>query len=371
MRRRILVVDDEAAVARAVQRVLERRFEVVVAGSPAEGLELAGKISPDLAILDIRMPDMDGFELMARLKDGDPDLDVILMTGSVADVDRKLVRSIREKAFYFIQKPFDREVLQALVARCIDQRRLTEENRDHVQRLEALREEARLFQAGLFPPPEATLHGVRIDGRHVSCDTLCGDFYDYAKAGDDRVAILIADVSGHGAPAAMMTGVVKSSFQSCQADDFAPRAIIRRIASGIGEFRSNRFVTLFCGLLDTRDNRLHYVNAGHPQPIVVNADGQMQRLDPTGPIVSPVLGDVGWEVGDCEFDSGARLVAYTDGLTEASAEGRMFGAERLEEVVRTGNTNGAELLDRILDAVRQHLAGRPPDDDWTLLAVNR
>jgi CheY-like chemotaxis protein len=73
---------------------------------------MAGEFHPELAIVDIRMPDLDGFELMARLKARFPGLEVILMTGSVDDLDEKLVRAIRSQAFYFIQKPFDREVLR-------------------------------------------------------------------------------------------------------------------------------------------------------------------------------------------------------------------------------------------------------------------
>ena len=90
---------------------------------------LADEFRPELAIVDIRMPDMDGFELMARLKGRFPALDVILMTGSVDDLDEKLVRAIRSPAFYFIQKPFDRDVLRTLVERCVELRWRREDHR--------------------------------------------------------------------------------------------------------------------------------------------------------------------------------------------------------------------------------------------------
>ena len=97
------------------------------------------------------MPDLDGFELMARLKARFPALDVILMTGSVDDLDEKLVRAIRSAAFYFIQKPFDREVLRTLVERCLELRRRREEHRQNLKRLETEMAEARAFQQSLLP----------------------------------------------------------------------------------------------------------------------------------------------------------------------------------------------------------------------------
>jgi DNA-binding NtrC family response regulator len=117
---RILVVDDEPGMVRAVERVLGGLHRVIGSQSSPDAVALAAKFEPDLAIIDIRMPELDGFELMVRLKADHPDVDIILMTGSLDDLDQKLIRAIRGRAFYFIQKPFDREVLQALVDRCLE-----------------------------------------------------------------------------------------------------------------------------------------------------------------------------------------------------------------------------------------------------------
>ena len=122
------------------------------------------EFNPDLVILDIRMPELDGFELMARLKADQPDVDIILMTGSLDDLDQKLIRAIRGRAFYFIQKPFDREVLQTLVERCLELRWRREENRRHVHRLEQELGEARGVPAG---PPAGRRNGHRSACRSV------------------------------------------------------------------------------------------------------------------------------------------------------------------------------------------------------------
>src|SRR5262245_26921275 len=107
---RILVVDDEAGILRSVERVLSSDYKVAAVGAPGEAIEVAKTFKPDLAILDIQMPEIDGFHLMERLQAIDPSIDVIFMTGSVHGIDSKLVRAIRKQAFYFLEKPFDREV---------------------------------------------------------------------------------------------------------------------------------------------------------------------------------------------------------------------------------------------------------------------
>ena len=192
-------------------------------------LVLAAALNPDLAFIDIRMPELDGFELMTRLKSQLPELDIILMTGSVDDLDEKLVRALRSPAFYFIQKPFDRDVLSALVERCLELRWRREQHRQTVERLEKEMAEARAFQQSLLPEREKVVNGLAICCRYTPCARLGGDLYDYAAVESGETALLIADVSGHGVSAAMLTGVVKSAFHASRADGFDPLAVVHRV----------------------------------------------------------------------------------------------------------------------------------------------
>ena len=175
------MVDDEPGMLRAIERVLGTAHHVTACGSSREALRLAATVDPQLAILDIRMPELDGFELMARLKERHSDIDVILMTGSVDDQDEKLIRAIRGTAFYFIQKPFDREVLRTLVDRCVELRHQRDENRRHVARLEQELAAARAFQQGLLPPPDIVLSGITLACRQIPSSELGGDLYDYVQ----------------------------------------------------------------------------------------------------------------------------------------------------------------------------------------------
>src|SRR5439155_26916519 len=115
---------------------------------------------------------MNGFEVTRALKAIVPDLDAILMTGDAEEPDETLIRAIDEGAFYFIQKPFDRRVLLALVNRCLELRRLREERERFLDRVERELEEARQFQLSLLPPPQMELRGMAIAARYRACTEL-------------------------------------------------------------------------------------------------------------------------------------------------------------------------------------------------------
>jgi serine phosphatase RsbU (regulator of sigma subunit) len=366
---RLLVVDDEPNMLRTVERVLAPHYPVSTVRTPKEALEQAQEFQPDLAILDIRMPDMDGFELMRRLREARADLDVIFMTGVVHELDAQIIRSIRERAFYFIQKPFDREVLLTLVERCVELRRLTTENRRHVMRLERQLEKARSFQHSLLPPEDARIGGVSIHARYQPCDELGGDFYDFAETSDGRVSVLMADVSGHGVSAAMLTSIVKSAFHDAHLDDFEPLAVVRGVARGISAFDVERFVSLICARIASETGRLEIVNAGHPPTLLWGRERPLHPIATNGTIVSPALPEVQWEQVVLDLTPGDRLLLYTDGVTEARSDEGLFGEERLVQAIRESEGPGGELLDRILARVDQFAGGRPMADDRTLLTL--
>ncbi|MEM9379523.1 MAG: fused response regulator/phosphatase [Planctomycetota bacterium] len=364
---RVLLVDDEQNLLRTASRVLAPRYEVAIAATPHEALAAVAEAAPDLAILDIRMPEMDGFQLMTALRERAPDVEIIFMTGLVHEVDAQLIRAIREKAFYFITKPFDREVLLALVGRCLELRRLGRENERYTRKLEGQLEEARLFQSSMLPAADAVVGGTALAAAYHPCDALGGDLYDFAAAGDARVAFVVADVSGHGVSAAMLTGIVKSAFHDAHTEDFAPDAVTRRVAGALRPFDEGRFVTLFCGRFDGRT--LEYANAGHPPPLLGASGASPRRLALTGTMISPAFSDLTWDVETTEIGPSERLLVYTDGVVETRGEEGLFGEDRLVETFRATNDTGRALLDGLVGATRAFAAGRPVDDDLTMLTL--
>lgn len=370
-RARVLVVDDEPGMLRAIERVLSDEYDLVLTPSPNEATRLARVHRPDLALLDIRMPEMSGFDLLEKLKTERPDLDIIVMTGSVTDHDANLVRAIRAQAYYFIQKPFDREVLRTLVERCVATRRLAAENKRHTQRLERELSLARAFQLSLLPAYEAELEGVEIAGRYVSSSELGGDFFDYVSVGPGAVGAVVADVSGHGVSAAMLTGVVKSAFHESRDDGYAPLSIVERVFRAICSFGYNRFITLLCLRASSESERLEYVNAGHPPGILLTSEGETRLLESSGPLLSGGVPETDWTVESMPWRTGDRLLLYTDGILEAEADGvGMFGLAGLIEQARRP-LRGAALLDQIVSAVNEFARDTAGRDDLTLLSLSR
>ena len=366
---RILVVDDEPGMLRAVERVLGQDHHVVGTRLSRDALAAATLLQPELAIIDIRMPDIDGFELMAQLKTRFPALDVILMTGSVDNLDEKLVRAIRSPAFYFIQKPFDREVLRTLVERCLELRWRREQHRLNLARLQTEMAEAQAFQLSLLPDREAVLNRIAVCCRYTPCSALGVDLYDYASAPGGRTALLIADGSGHGVSAAMLTGIVKSAFHASHVDGFDPCAVVQRVAMGLSAFSPDRFVTLVAALISPAEGELRYVNAGHPPIVVWGKNRATVWLDGTGPLISPVLPSATWEVRVERISEGDHLLLYTDGVSDPLADEDGHASEPLTTEIHRASEGGARLLYAILAHIHRRLAGRPQPDDVTLLTA--
>jgi phosphoserine phosphatase RsbU/P len=378
-RPRILVVDDEPGMLRTIDRILSTRYDVRAVRLPSAALDAANVSSFDVAILDVRMPEMDGFALMARLGALQPDLDVIMMTGSTDERDARLVRAIREKAFFFLTKPFDREVLLTLVQRCLEARRLSRENRAHLSRLESELRAAQVFQLSLLPDRTASLHGFEVSFLYEPCDELGGDFCDYVLRDDGPGTILVSDVSGHGASSAMITGMVKQAFHAAVQEDFTPTAVLERIAAASRLFPDGKYVTATAVRFRPASTVLEYANAGHPPGLLLGHDGSVIPLEPSAPMIHPALPHWHCEQRVARMERGDQLLLYTDGLTEArNGDGDDFGFERLVALapqlarpttsVEAGSTN-------LLAALRRELArfsgGRPLDDDLTLALVRR
>jgi sigma-B regulation protein RsbU (phosphoserine phosphatase) len=364
---RILVVDDEPGMVRAVERVLADAHQVRGTRSSLQAVDIAAELDPDLAILDVRMPGLDGFELMERLKAAHPQLDVILMTGSVDELDAKLVRAIRGRAFYFLQKPFDREVLLTLVERCLELRWHRVANERHLTRLETELGEARAFQQGLLPAADAVVGPLALGCRYRPCSAMGGDLYDYAAVAPGRAALIMADVSGHGVSAAMLTGVVKSAFHASHADGFDPLAVVQRVSTSLAAFGAERFVTLFAALVDRGGQSAHYVNAGHPPGLLWRGAGPALRLSSTGPLVSPALAGCVWEREVVAIGAGDRLFLYTDGLLEPFIDERDGGDRAFVAQLDGRARDGTLSADRVVEDVAARLASGPQPDDVTLV----
>jgi sigma-B regulation protein RsbU (phosphoserine phosphatase) len=219
---------------------------------------------------------------------------------------------------------------------------------------------------------------LTVHARYIPYAELAGDFYDYAFK-SDAATLLVADVSGHGASAAMLTGVVKSAFHAASGEDYEPAAVVTRVSNGIRAFSHHHFVTMIC--IRVRRGMLDFVNAGHPSGIVWGRDTptmsganasptgrshQVRLLESTGALISPAF-ELGWEQYSIPVQAGDRILLFSDGITDAEGEAGSYGFDRIVADAVYSRDKGNVLLDRIVYNVREFAAGRPFHDDLTVV----
>ncbi|HEU4401340.1 MAG TPA: SpoIIE family protein phosphatase [Candidatus Polarisedimenticolia bacterium] len=371
---RVLVVDDDPAMLRTVERILSVSHQVSGVLSAEQALALVRSESFDVAVVDIRMPGMDGFQLTREIHRLQKRVEVILVTGSVTDLDEKLIRAIEERAFYFITKPFSRAVLTSLVSWCLEMKRLEEERDDLIRRLTEDLERARRYQQALVPQDLPRTFGrVRVASAWVSSQSVGGDLFDVVPLPGDRLFVMVADVAGHGVAAALLVGMVKTAVGRCLQDiaardeaDVTPAA--RAVLDTLAPLNRNRVVTLFLGVVDGRAQRLHYLNAGHPPAILWGAGREPRLLSATTPLLSYGIGLGASPAATVPFGPGDRLAIYSDGLYEVrDPAGTEFGRERLLKALSAHRGRIEETIEAVMGETRRHAGGRPPDDDLTIL----
>jgi sigma-B regulation protein RsbU (phosphoserine phosphatase) len=229
---------------------------------------------------------------------------------------------------------------------------------------------ARQVQARLLPTGGPRLRSLEYAGRCLQARSVGGDYFDFLDAGEGRVGLVLADVSGKGFAAALLVASLHASLrsQSPRAGDLASqlRAVNRLLYEST---ETNRFATLFLGLFDDANRRLLYANCGHNPPLLLRADGPLERLAPTAMVVG-LVEDWTAGTGEAVLRPGDVLAIYSDGLTEATdGRGEEFGEGRLAWTVEAHRDRelGA-LLDAVFGEVRRFSGGEQADDQTMLIA---
>jgi serine phosphatase RsbU (regulator of sigma subunit) len=251
---------------------------------------------------------------------------------------------------------------------------LQEATRDREQ-LFALRREldiARSIQQSILPRAFPRRRDLELFAEMLPAREVGGDFYDFFPVDDARLALVVADVSGKGVPAALFMAVSRTVLRSVALDGLAPAECLRRANALLClENSAELFVSVFYGVLDTRTGELAYSNGGHNPPYVVPRTGGVAPLERTAGMVLGVADEVGYGERRMTLNAGDGVFLYTDGVTEAmDVDGTLFSDRRLETVLTTHRQATPEGLTRaVVDDVRRHSGGEPQSDDITALAL--
>jgi len=226
------------------------------------------------------------------------------------------------------------------------------------------------IQRGLLPREIPQVPGFTIAGAWQPAKMVGGDYYDVFKLSETRLALVVADVSGKGMPAALLMSNLQATAKAYATSESSPKELCRKVNRAIcTSITSGKFITFFYAVLDWEDLRLTYTNAGHNSPLIASQDRVCRKLETGGPVLG-VFADRPYEQASIDLLPGDRLVMMTDGITEAAdSNGEEFGEERLIALLRESPAaSAADLCEAIMQDVtrfcREDFA-----DDATLLTV--
>ena len=230
------------------------------------------------------------------------------------------------------------------------------------------------IQRSLLPATLPKIPTMDLAAHYQTSHRAGGDYYDFFPLADGKWGILIADVSGHGTPAAVMMAITHSLAHTqpgpptppCRMLCYLNEQLCKRYTGQTGSF-----VTAFYGIYDPATRTLSYSSAGHNPPRLKHCDdGTMSSLDGAGQVPLGIFAGVSYEEASQKLRPGDQIIFYTDGITEAqNGTGDMFGTERLDQVLEACRPGAKALIDAVLESVADFTAGKAADDDRTILVA--
>jgi sigma-B regulation protein RsbU (phosphoserine phosphatase) len=381
-RAQILVVDDDAMSRKILAQLLASAgHDCRECEDGAKALQLIHAKPPSLLLLDFDMPGLNGAEVLRRLR-SDPDpavaqIPAIMLTGHGSEESE--VSCLQAGADDFVTKPINAAVLRARIEtqlRLRSMRRQLERQNDELEEwrrnLERDLAAARLTQQSLIPQKPPPLPGWQVATCYRPVIQVGGDIYGWLPMKDSRILFWIADGTGHGAAAALLTTLAKLLFHHGSVEHDAPATVMERVNSDFRSiFGARSFMTAMCVALDPASGHASVVGAGHPPLLVIRDNGATESIasiaPPLGLIERPEFTEtvIGFEAGDA-------FLLYTDGLFgSAKDERRRLTPQRLEKMLDHSAPSAEALLKGILTQVAPDNAGDALPDDLAALAVRR
>lgn len=380
----LLVVDDNEDNRYTLGQRLKRLgyANVAFATNGREALEALRAQPVDLVLLDVMMPEMNGYEVLEHLKADEHLRHLPVIMISAVDQVESVIRCVELGAEDYLQKPFNPTLLRARVGASLEKKRLRDEIVAHLARVEQELQNAREIQLGMVPvefpapPPPAHLdvHAALYPAREVG-----GDLYDFFYCDPQTLCVAIADVAGKGAPAALfmartktLVRMVATLLPGASGPRPRPDEVVARVNAEL--CRDNGlliFVTLFFAMLDLTNRTLAYCNAGHNLPYVVDLAGAVVPVEDARCKPLGIRPDFPYATATRALTPGDCLYLFTDGITEASdAEGRLFEESRLEESLRaSAGASARAIVESSIARVREFVGDTPQSDDIAAMAI--
>jgi serine phosphatase RsbU (regulator of sigma subunit) len=377
---KILVVDDTPSNIQSLAATLKPAgYQVLVATNGQQALDVMAKVRPDLILLDIMMPVMDGFEACANIKANAEwrDIPIIFLTAKTETAD--LVKGFELGAVDYVNKPFNAHELMARVHTHLTVDRLRTSVSEKNAALEKAQAQmsaeldlARAMQVAILPSRFPVAPGCDGSARMLPATTMGGDFYDFIELPGGRIGLVMADVSGKGVPAAFFMAVARTNLNALAATASGPADCLQRTNDVLlMQNPMDLFVTVFYAVFDPATGSLAYANGGHNPPLIRRANGTVEMLTAASGLVLGMF-PATYEQDTAQLAPGDTLVLYTDGVTEAfNVDVQMYEEARLIERVRAdGGGSAKTLVASIFDSVIGFSGAAPQSDDITVAVLS-
>ena len=372
----LLVVDDSPSHIHMVRSILKDDYKIRIATSGAQALDLArAEPLPDLILLDVMLPDMNGYQVCEGLKaiQETSDIPVIFLTLKMEVADEAY--GFEVGAVDYIHKPFSPPIVKARVKTHL---LLREANKTLARQLTAINNElemARQVQFAILPSTTPKINGLNIAARYIPMTSVAGDFYDFIVVDEKHLGVLIADVSGHGLPSALIASMLQSAFAAQAGHASDPVRVLSGLNRALfGKFPSH-FVTAAYVFLDLEKSALSYAGAGHP-PLLLRrkSSGNVTEVLENGLMLGTVHNSA-YSAVSLSLEDDDRIILYTDGIVEATnSSGEEFGMDRFKGMLEEKHALPADVFaDTLVDGVlrwSEKISGPSQSDDITLLTID-
>jgi len=340
----IMVVDDEPDLQMLILQKFRKQiqndtYKFFFAENGEEALNLLeDKSEISLILTDINMPKMDGLTLLQKLQDSEnPALKTVIVS---AYGDMENIRTAMNRgAFDFITKPIDFKDLELTIEKGIREISLLYESLQQKKQLDAVQvdlDTAARIQQKMLPqdfPAFPDRNEFNIYAEMHTAKEVGGDLYDYFMLDENRLGFIIGDVSGKGVPASIYMAVSRTMLRAIASQIDDPAECLSTVNKMlIPESDLTTFVTVFYGILDTRNGHVQYSNGGHNLPYIIRADGSVQEIENTGGLLLGKIEPIEFETKELQLAPGEKIVLFTDGVTEAMNENeKLYDEEKLIE----------------------------------------
>ncbi len=378
----ILIVDDDALSRKILAQVLASAgYNCQVCGDGAEALEIIHAKAPSLLLLDFDMPGPNGAEVLKQLRSDQyqavAQVPAIMLTAHGSEESE--ISCLQAGADDFVTKPVNAAVLRARIEtqlRLRSMRRQLEKQNDELERwrrdLERDLAAARLTQQSLIPQKPLVLPGWEVAACYRPVIQVGGDIYGWLRMKDGRTLFWIADGSGHGAAAALLTTLAKLLFHHGSVEHDGPASVMEAVNDDFrSTFGGRSFMTAMCVALNHRTGSAQVVGAGHPPLLIVRHNGATKSIASVAPPLGLIERSEFVETA-LDFEPGDAFLLYTDGLFGSSKnEERRLTPQELEKMLDHSAPTAEVLLKRILERATPNNAEDSLSDDMTALAVRR